>query len=150
MIPGFPVFGLFRDTWKWADQTNFPTINWKSGKPDNAPGNDNYGYLNNTQAADSHCSDIMPFYCYFFYNEKIEKICQTSTFAQTTCTLHSQDSPTPSLQHLSIVEAQKIPQIISQSYHLTTGSNPFHYADSMHLARPPALHQQNYQWIHRI
>ncbi|XP_053089820.1 C-type mannose receptor 2-like isoform X1 [Pangasianodon hypophthalmus] len=56
--------GLFRDTWKWSDQTNFSTISWMSGKPDNALGNENCGYLNNNQAADAQCSDILPFFCY--------------------------------------------------------------------------------------
>ncbi|XP_053098304.1 C-type lection lectoxin-Enh3-like [Pangasianodon hypophthalmus] len=57
-------FGLFRDTWKWSDQTNFSTVSWMSGKPDNALGNENCGYLNNNQAADALCSDILPFFCY--------------------------------------------------------------------------------------
>ncbi|KAK2832634.1 hypothetical protein Q7C36_016096 [Tachysurus vachellii] len=57
-------FGLFRDSWKWTDQTNFSTISWESGKPDNVLGNENCGYINNGQAADAQCSDIMPFFCY--------------------------------------------------------------------------------------
>ncbi|XP_047659851.1 C-type lectin-like [Tachysurus fulvidraco] len=57
-------FGLFRDSWKWTDQTNFSTITWMTGKPDNALGNENCGYINNSQAADARCSDIMPFFCY--------------------------------------------------------------------------------------
>ncbi|KAF4085428.1 hypothetical protein AMELA_G00118770 [Ameiurus melas] len=56
--------GLFRDAWKWVDKTNFSTISWMSGKPDNALGNENCGYVNNSQAADARCSDIMPFFCY--------------------------------------------------------------------------------------
>ncbi|XP_047659846.1 C-type mannose receptor 2-like [Tachysurus fulvidraco] len=58
------LIGLFRDSWKWTDQTNFSTINWESGKPDNALGNENCGYINNNQAADAQCSNIMPFFCY--------------------------------------------------------------------------------------
>ncbi|KAI5629350.1 secretory phospholipase A2 receptor-like isoform X1, partial [Silurus asotus] len=56
--------GMFRDTWKWIDQTNFSTIRWMSGKPDNYRGNENCGYLNDTQAVDAQCSDVMPFFCY--------------------------------------------------------------------------------------
>ncbi|KAK3525467.1 hypothetical protein QTP86_031908, partial [Hemibagrus guttatus] len=56
--------GLFRDSWKWNDQTNFSTISWMTGKPDNALGSENCGYLSNGQAADALCSDIMPFFCY--------------------------------------------------------------------------------------
>ncbi|KAK3525078.1 hypothetical protein QTP86_014453 [Hemibagrus guttatus] len=57
-------FGLFRDSWKWTDKTNFSTISWMTGKPDNALGSENCGYLSNGQAADALCSDIMPFFCY--------------------------------------------------------------------------------------
>ncbi|XP_053097693.1 C-type lectin-like [Pangasianodon hypophthalmus] len=57
-------FGLFRDSWKWTDQTNFSTISWMPGEPDNALGNEDCGYVNNAQAADAQCSDIMPFFCY--------------------------------------------------------------------------------------
>ncbi|KAK2832636.1 hypothetical protein Q7C36_016098 [Tachysurus vachellii] len=64
LISGWTLIGLFRDSWKWTDQTNFSTISWKSGKPDNALGNENCGYINNGQAADARCSDIMPFFCY--------------------------------------------------------------------------------------
>lgn len=57
-------FGLFRDSWKWTDQTNVSTIRWMPGKPDNQLGNENCGYVNNTEVADAQCSDIMPFFCY--------------------------------------------------------------------------------------
>ncbi|KAK2845981.1 hypothetical protein Q7C36_010835 [Tachysurus vachellii] len=56
--------GLFRDAWKWTDNTSFSTISWMSGKPDNALDNENCGYINNGQAADAQCSVIMPSYCY--------------------------------------------------------------------------------------
>ncbi|XP_034166734.1 C-type mannose receptor 2-like isoform X2 [Pangasianodon hypophthalmus] len=64
LVPEWTWFGLFRDSWKWTDQTNISTISWMSGKPDNALGNENCGYLYNSQAADAQCSDIMPFFCY--------------------------------------------------------------------------------------
>ncbi|XP_047657896.1 putative C-type lectin domain family 20 member A [Tachysurus fulvidraco] len=64
LISGWTWFGLFRDSWKWKDQTNFSTIRWMTGKPDNALKNENCGYINNGQAADALCSDIMPFFCY--------------------------------------------------------------------------------------
>ncbi|XP_047657832.1 macrophage mannose receptor 1-like [Tachysurus fulvidraco] len=64
LISGWTWFGLFRDSWKWTDQTNFSTIRWMTGKPDNALKNENCGYINNGQAADALCSDIMPFFCY--------------------------------------------------------------------------------------
>ncbi|XP_058249838.1 C-type lectin domain-containing protein 180-like isoform X2 [Hemibagrus wyckioides] len=56
--------GNQRDSWKWIDQTNFSTLSWMTGKPDNALKIENCGYLNNSQTADALCSDIMPSFCY--------------------------------------------------------------------------------------
>ncbi|MCI4383846.1 hypothetical protein PGIGA_G00031410 [Pangasianodon gigas] len=64
LTSGWTWFGLFRDSWKWVDQTNFSTISWMPGEPDNALGNENCGYLNNSQAFDAPCSDLKPFFCY--------------------------------------------------------------------------------------
>ncbi|KAF5889643.1 putative C-type lectin domain family 20 member A isoform X1, partial [Clarias magur] len=64
IVNGWTWFGLFRDTWKWVDQMNFSTISWMPGKPDNALGNENCGYVNNSLAGDAQCSVIMPFFCY--------------------------------------------------------------------------------------
>lgn len=66
LTSGNTWIGLFRDSWKWIDQTNLPSsiISWMSGKPDNALGNEACAYLNNGQVADSKCSDIRPFFCY--------------------------------------------------------------------------------------
>ncbi|XP_046710803.1 putative C-type lectin domain family 20 member A [Silurus meridionalis] len=60
----FSWIGLFRDGWKWADGTNFSTIPWMSGKPDNVQGGQNCGYLNNGQAVNAPCSNILPFFCH--------------------------------------------------------------------------------------
>ncbi|KAK3539401.1 hypothetical protein QTP70_006297 [Hemibagrus guttatus] len=43
-----------------------------------------------------------------FYTEMIEKICQTFTSAPTSSTLHSQDSATPPLKHLSTVAEEEV------------------------------------------
>ncbi|XP_017339558.2 C-type mannose receptor 2 isoform X2 [Ictalurus punctatus] len=64
LVTGSAWIGLFRDAWKWVDKTNFSTISWMSGKPDNALENENCDYVNNGQAADAQCSDVMPFFCY--------------------------------------------------------------------------------------
>ncbi|XP_058254665.1 C-type lectin galactose-binding isoform-like [Hemibagrus wyckioides] len=64
LLSGNTWFGMFRDSWKWIDQTNFSTLSWTAGKPDNALKNENSGYINNIQVADALCSDIMPFFCY--------------------------------------------------------------------------------------
>ncbi|XP_046701694.1 C-type mannose receptor 2-like [Silurus meridionalis] len=74
MVSDWTWIGLFRDSWKWTDQTNFSTIFWMSGKPDNALSNENCGYLNNTKAGDARCSDIMPFFCYSVITGKWEII----------------------------------------------------------------------------
>lgn len=59
-------FGLFRDSWIWVGKTPVSSsiINWMPGKPDNAQGNENCGYLYNNLAVDAQCSDEMPFFCY--------------------------------------------------------------------------------------
>ncbi|KAK2845985.1 hypothetical protein Q7C36_010839 [Tachysurus vachellii] len=72
--PGLVWIGLFRDTWNWIDNTSFSTISWMSGKPDNALGNEDCGYINNNQAADAQCSDIMPFYCYSEFKRQILRV----------------------------------------------------------------------------
>ncbi|KAF5894176.1 putative C-type lectin domain family 20 member A isoform X1, partial [Clarias magur] len=66
LVTGCTWIGLFRDSWKWIDQTNFTTylISWMPKKPDNALGKENCGYLNNRQVADAQCSAIKPFFCY--------------------------------------------------------------------------------------
>ncbi|XP_046698571.1 macrophage mannose receptor 1-like [Silurus meridionalis] len=34
-VNGGSWFGLFRDTWKWSDQTNFSSVPWLAGEPNN-------------------------------------------------------------------------------------------------------------------
>ncbi|XP_046699145.1 C-type lectin 1-like isoform X2 [Silurus meridionalis] len=55
-------FGLFRDSWKWSDQTNFTSIPWIPGQPDNALQQENCVLLINGQAGDDLCSKILPFF----------------------------------------------------------------------------------------
>lgn len=64
LVSGYTWFGLFRDTWKWVDETSFSTISWMPGKPNNAWGNQNCGYLSSNQAVDAQCTNTMPFFCY--------------------------------------------------------------------------------------
>lgn len=56
--------GLFRNSWKWSDQSDVSIITWMPGKPDNRLESETCGYVYNSQAADAQCSDIMPFFCY--------------------------------------------------------------------------------------
>ncbi|KAI5103632.1 C-type mannose receptor 2-like, partial [Silurus meridionalis] len=56
--------GLFRDSWKWVDNTTFSTLSWIDKQPDNRLNNENCGFLNNSQVGDALCSDVMPFFCY--------------------------------------------------------------------------------------
>ncbi|KAF5889641.1 putative C-type lectin domain family 20 member A isoform X1, partial [Clarias magur] len=74
LISGQTWFGLIRYGWKWVNNNNFSTISWALGKPDNALGNENCGYLNNGMAVDAQCSDIMPFFCYSIITEKLQII----------------------------------------------------------------------------
>ncbi|XP_026778249.3 macrophage mannose receptor 1-like [Pangasianodon hypophthalmus] len=57
-------FGLFRDSWKWTDQTNASSIKWKDGQPDNKDQNENCGYLLKDQAEDEVCSVKKFFFCH--------------------------------------------------------------------------------------
>ncbi|TSO05386.1 C-type lectin domain family 10 member A [Bagarius yarrelli] len=52
------------ESWKWTNQSNFLAFSWIPGKPDNAGGTENCGYVNNGQVGDAMCSDIKPFFCY--------------------------------------------------------------------------------------
>lgn len=63
-ISRFSWIGLFRDFWKWVDGKNFSTIPWMAGKPNNALGHENCGYLYDGQASSALCTDIRPFFCY--------------------------------------------------------------------------------------
>lgn len=64
-------FGLFRDSWKWSDQTNVSTIKWTTNQPDNAGGHENCAYVDNTVFAgstggwfsDGTCSTKRAFFC---------------------------------------------------------------------------------------
>ncbi|KAL6466850.1 hypothetical protein MHYP_G00246540 [Metynnis hypsauchen] len=57
-------FGLFRDTWKWSDQSNASSINWLLGSPDNYGGNENCGLVNGDYITDASCSNLLPFFCH--------------------------------------------------------------------------------------
>ncbi|KAF7703013.1 hypothetical protein HF521_022020, partial [Silurus meridionalis] len=45
LVTDWTWFGLFRDGWKWVDQTVFSTITWMPGNPNNALKHENCGYL---------------------------------------------------------------------------------------------------------
>ncbi|KAF5891035.1 putative C-type lectin domain family 20 member A isoform X1, partial [Clarias magur] len=67
LIAGSPLYswiGLYKGPWKWSDKTNISSISWMTGKPDNALGNENCGYIYNGLDADAQCSDIKPFFCH--------------------------------------------------------------------------------------
>ncbi|XP_053485701.1 C-type mannose receptor 2-like isoform X2 [Ictalurus furcatus] len=56
--------GLFRDSWKWINETNMSTVMWAPGQPDNRNDHEDCGFVTNGQAADAPCSDTKPFFCY--------------------------------------------------------------------------------------
>ncbi|XP_046699143.1 macrophage mannose receptor 1-like [Silurus meridionalis] len=62
-VSGGSWFGLFRDTWKWSDQTNFNSIPWLAGQPDNSLKQENCVLFLNGVTADVLCSKIIPFFC---------------------------------------------------------------------------------------
>ncbi|XP_027035001.2 C-type mannose receptor 2-like [Tachysurus fulvidraco] len=64
LTSGWTWTGLFRDSWKWIDHTKISVITWQSGEPDNYMENETCGYVNNSQAADEQCTELMPFFCY--------------------------------------------------------------------------------------
>ncbi|XP_047674653.1 macrophage mannose receptor 1-like [Tachysurus fulvidraco] len=72
--PGLVWIGLYRDGWRFTDGTSVSNISWMSGKPDNALGKQDCAYINNGQAVDAQCSDIMPFFCYSIIQRKIIKV----------------------------------------------------------------------------
>ncbi|KAL7841243.1 hypothetical protein SRHO_G00249340 [Serrasalmus rhombeus] len=57
-------FGLFRDTWKWLDQSSASSINWLLGSPNNYDGNENCGLVNGDYIDDAPCSNLLPFFCH--------------------------------------------------------------------------------------
>ncbi|XP_046717178.1 C-type mannose receptor 2-like [Silurus meridionalis] len=56
--------GLFRDSWKWIDETPLSLVPWKIGKPDNFQRNESCAILYQNQLEDSLCSVLRPFFCY--------------------------------------------------------------------------------------
>ncbi|KAK2865918.1 hypothetical protein Q7C36_001974 [Tachysurus vachellii] len=63
MIQGPTWIGLFRDSWKWSDQTPFTSITWLPEEPNNLLGNENCVAILNDMAIDVICSRIKPFFC---------------------------------------------------------------------------------------
>uniref|UniRef100_A0A3B1JKY3 Macrophage mannose receptor 1-like n=1 Tax=Astyanax mexicanus TaxID=7994 RepID=A0A3B1JKY3_ASTMX len=57
-------FGLFRDPWKWSDQSNASSINWAVGSPDNSGGYENCGSVTYSIITDVPCSGFLPFFCH--------------------------------------------------------------------------------------
>uniref|UniRef100_A0A3B4CT97 C-type lectin domain-containing protein n=1 Tax=Pygocentrus nattereri TaxID=42514 RepID=A0A3B4CT97_PYGNA len=66
-------FGLFRDTWKWSDQSNASSINWLFGSPNNYGGNKNCGLVNGDYIDDAPCSNLLPFFCHTSNNPKMNE-----------------------------------------------------------------------------
>lgn len=57
-------FGLFRDTWKWSDQSNASSIDWMLGSPNNLEGNNNCGMFTVGYIVDAPCFNPLPFFCH--------------------------------------------------------------------------------------
>lgn len=59
--------GLFRDSWKWSDQTTtspYSPLQWAAGQPDNLFGSEICAAIDNDgQIADERCSKQFFFFC---------------------------------------------------------------------------------------
>lgn len=56
--------GLFRDSWKWSDQTSTSLVQWAAGQPDNSFGSEICGAVDNDgHIADERCSKQFFFFC---------------------------------------------------------------------------------------
>ncbi|KAJ8403551.1 hypothetical protein AAFF_G00348770 [Aldrovandia affinis] len=59
--------GLFRESWKWSDQSNSSYRGWSSVQPDNTGGNQNCAVVRISDSGrwrDRECNDMYPFFCY--------------------------------------------------------------------------------------
>ncbi|KAM9500917.1 CD209 antigen-like protein A [Clarias gariepinus] len=62
-VQGYSWFGLFRDDWKWVDETKVDPLLWKSPLPDNARPQENCGTLNGGLLDDKQCINKYYFIC---------------------------------------------------------------------------------------
>uniref|UniRef100_A0A667ZAV1 C-type lectin domain-containing protein n=1 Tax=Myripristis murdjan TaxID=586833 RepID=A0A667ZAV1_9TELE len=56
--------GLFRDSWKWSDQSDLSFTMWENGEPDNNLENEFCACYNGKKWHDVPCSKTVPFFCY--------------------------------------------------------------------------------------
>ncbi|KAF5885767.1 putative C-type lectin domain family 20 member A isoform X1, partial [Clarias magur] len=63
MVSGGTWFGLFRDSWKWSDSTNFTFMAWVPGEPNNLLGQEYCVFFTGGSTGDVLCSRIKPFFC---------------------------------------------------------------------------------------
>lgn len=56
--------GLFRDSWKWVDESNMSSILWGPGQPYNMDGYSNCGLVSQGQVSNERCFYPKPFFCY--------------------------------------------------------------------------------------
>ncbi|KAI1887780.1 hypothetical protein AGOR_G00193880 [Albula goreensis] len=66
---GWVWIGLFRESWKWSDQSNSSYRNWSTGQPDNEGGNENcvgmlVGATDSGKWDDRRCNETHPFFCH--------------------------------------------------------------------------------------
>ncbi|XP_062864762.1 putative C-type lectin domain family 20 member A isoform X2 [Trichomycterus rosablanca] len=65
-------FGLYRDTWKWVDDTKASLLTWYPGQPDNYYGDEACGSIWNGLLNEERCSNLHYFFCHVFPPVKIQ------------------------------------------------------------------------------
>ncbi|XP_053087024.1 putative C-type lectin domain family 20 member A [Pangasianodon hypophthalmus] len=64
-LQGPSWFGLYRDTWKWLNNSKASNLLWGSGQPDNYRPQENCGMLYDGLFGDESCTSLHYFFCEF-------------------------------------------------------------------------------------
>ncbi|KAI5620127.1 secretory phospholipase A2 receptor-like, partial [Silurus asotus] len=62
-VQRYSWFGLYRDTWKWLNETVASNLQWNPGQPNNANPQENCGVLQDKMMGDENCNSLNHFFC---------------------------------------------------------------------------------------